>query len=76
MKNEKDNDINIYFKDTRELLDQLHEIDFEIPNELIILMVLTSFFKIIQCFGKKIHKYLESLLSLKNLKFKLFKEEL
>jgi hypothetical protein len=53
MKKEEDNGINIYFKDIRELLDQLHEIDFDIPNELIILMVLNSFFKIIQCFGKE-----------------------
>lgn len=44
MKKEEDNGINIYFKDIRELLDQLHEIDFDIPNELIILMVLNSFF--------------------------------
>jgi hypothetical protein len=45
MKKEKDNGINIYFKDIRELQHQLHEIDFEIPNEIIILMVLNSFFK-------------------------------
>jgi hypothetical protein len=43
MKKEKDNGINIYFKNIRELLNQLHEIDFEIPNELIILMVLNFF---------------------------------
>ncbi len=41
--NEDNINISIYLKNLKELLDQLHAIDFENPNDLVILMELNFF---------------------------------
>lgn len=75
--NEDEDNINIdiYFKNLRELLDQLHGIDFEIPNDLVILMEFNFFPNQYNILIKTLTSK-ENLPSLEELESKLINEEL
>jgi hypothetical protein len=43
MKNEEDCSLDSYLKEVKDTLDQLKNIDFSIPHELVVIMILNSF---------------------------------
>ncbi len=43
MRNKEDCSMDNYFKEVKDTLDQLESIDFSIPHELVVLMILNSF---------------------------------
>jgi len=75
MRNKEDCSMDNYFKEVKDTLDQLESIDFSIPHELVVLMILNSFSTHYNIFVKTLARK-DSLPMLEELEPRLLNEKL